>query len=62
MKVKYLVVAWLGVLVASWVIYVQYSSYSELCRGHVCTMLIVSLMSLAYWNCMPYISQHAVFP
>ncbi|KAL6470819.1 hypothetical protein MHYP_G00219380 [Metynnis hypsauchen] len=39
-KVKYLVVAWLGVLVASWVIYVQYSSYSELCRGHVCTMLI----------------------
>uniref|UniRef100_A0A8B9HTB3 Divergent protein kinase domain 1B n=1 Tax=Astyanax mexicanus TaxID=7994 RepID=A0A8B9HTB3_ASTMX len=40
-KVKYLVVAWLGVLVASWVIYVQYSSYSELCRGHVCTMLIV---------------------
>ncbi|XP_066501470.1 divergent protein kinase domain 1B [Hoplias malabaricus] len=39
-KVKYLVVAWLGVLVASWVIYVQYSSYSELCRGHVCTVII----------------------
>ncbi|KAK1803597.1 hypothetical protein P4O66_021015 [Electrophorus voltai] len=40
LKVKYLVVAWLGVLVASWVIYMQYSSYSELCRGHVCTVLI----------------------
>ncbi|XP_076836750.1 divergent protein kinase domain 1B [Brachyhypopomus gauderio] len=39
-KVKYLMVAWLGVLVASWVVYMQYSSYSELCRGHVCTMLI----------------------
>ncbi|XP_060791716.1 divergent protein kinase domain 1B [Neoarius graeffei] len=39
-KVKYLMVAWLGVLVTSWVVYVQYSSYSELCRGHVCTMLI----------------------
>lgn len=41
-KVKYLLVAWFGILVASWVIYMQYSSYSELCRGHVCTMLIVS--------------------
>lgn len=41
-KVKYLMVAWLGVLVTSWVVYIQYSSYSELCRGHVCTMLIVS--------------------
>ncbi|XP_035377444.1 divergent protein kinase domain 1B [Electrophorus electricus] len=39
-KVKYLVVTWLGVLVSSWVIYMQYSSYSELCRGHVCTVLI----------------------
>ncbi|NP_001122210.1 divergent protein kinase domain 1B precursor [Danio rerio] len=39
-KVKYLLVAWFGILVASWVIYMQYSSYSELCRGHVCTMLI----------------------
>uniref|UniRef100_A0AAY5EQN0 FAM69 N-terminal domain-containing protein n=1 Tax=Electrophorus electricus TaxID=8005 RepID=A0AAY5EQN0_ELEEL len=38
--VKYLVVTWLGVLVSSWVIYMQYSSYSELCRGHVCTVLI----------------------
>ncbi|XP_016325761.1 protein FAM69B-like [Sinocyclocheilus anshuiensis] len=39
-KVKYLLVAWFGILVASWVIYMQYSSYSELCRGHICTMLI----------------------
>ncbi|XP_061912991.1 divergent protein kinase domain 1B isoform X2 [Entelurus aequoreus] len=35
-KVKYLLLAWLGVLVASWVLYMQYASYAELCRGHVC--------------------------
>ncbi|XP_046900694.1 divergent protein kinase domain 1B [Hypomesus transpacificus] len=39
-KVKYLLLAWLGILVASWVVYMQYSSYSELCRGHVCHMVI----------------------
>ncbi|XP_018592336.1 divergent protein kinase domain 1B isoform X2 [Scleropages formosus] len=39
-KVKYLFLAWLGVLVGSWVIYMHYSSYSELCRGHVCQMVI----------------------
>ncbi|XP_030625405.1 divergent protein kinase domain 1B [Chanos chanos] len=39
-KVKYLFLAWLGILVASWVIYVRYSSYSELCRGHICHMVI----------------------
>lgn len=44
-KVKYLLLAWLGVLVASWVIYMQYASYSELCRGHVCHMVIVSVVS-----------------
>uniref|UniRef100_UPI0037E899C8 divergent protein kinase domain 1B n=1 Tax=Semicossyphus pulcher TaxID=241346 RepID=UPI0037E899C8 len=39
-KVKYLLLAWLGILIASWVIYMQYASYSELCRGHVCHMVI----------------------
>uniref|UniRef100_A0AAV2ITJ6 EF-hand domain-containing protein n=1 Tax=Knipowitschia caucasica TaxID=637954 RepID=A0AAV2ITJ6_KNICA len=39
-KVKYLLLAWLGVLVTSWVLYMQYASYSELCRGHVCQMII----------------------
>lgn len=47
-KVKYLMVAWFGALVASWVVYIQYSSYSELCRGHVCTMLIVSYCTTAH--------------
>ncbi|XP_028830473.1 divergent protein kinase domain 1B [Denticeps clupeoides] len=39
-KVKYLLLVWLGILLASWVLYIQYSSYSELCRGHVCHMVI----------------------
>ncbi|KAF6730727.1 Protein FAM69A [Oryzias melastigma] len=36
MRVKYLFLTWLTVLVSSWVIYVQYSAYTELCRGHEC--------------------------
>ncbi|XP_076140935.1 divergent protein kinase domain 1B [Alosa pseudoharengus] len=39
-KVKYLLLVWVGILLASWVLYMQYSSYSELCRGHVCHMVI----------------------
>lgn len=39
---KYLLVVWLGIFVGSWVAYMHYSSYSELCRGHVCRMIIVS--------------------
>ncbi|XP_048368567.1 divergent protein kinase domain 1B [Sphaerodactylus townsendi] len=39
-KVKYLFLAWLGIFVSSWVVYMHYSSYSELCRGHVCQMII----------------------
>lgn len=39
-KVKYLLLAWLGILVTSWVLYMQYASYSELCRGNVCQMVI----------------------
>ena len=34
---------WLGIFVGSWMVYVHYSSYSELCRGHVCQVVIVSL-------------------
>ncbi|KAF3701844.1 Protein FAM69B [Channa argus] len=44
-KVKYLLLAWLGILIGSWVIYMQYASYSEICRGHVCHMVIVSKVS-----------------
>ncbi|KAJ1146035.1 hypothetical protein NDU88_012317 [Pleurodeles waltl] len=39
-KVKYLFLAWLGIFVGSWVVYMHYSSYSELCKGHVCQMII----------------------
>ncbi|MGH0169822.1 UNVERIFIED_CONTAM: hypothetical protein FKN15_057727 [Acipenser sinensis] len=39
-KVKYLFLAWLGIFVGSWAVYMHYSSYSELCRGHVCQMII----------------------
>ncbi|KGL82184.1 Protein FAM69B, partial [Tinamus guttatus] len=39
-KVKYLLVLWLGIFVGSWVAYVHYASYSELCRGHVCRAVI----------------------
>lgn len=41
-RVKYLFLTWLTVLVGSWVIYVQYSAYTELCRGHECKNAIVS--------------------
>uniref|UniRef100_A0A4W3J142 Divergent protein kinase domain 1B n=1 Tax=Callorhinchus milii TaxID=7868 RepID=A0A4W3J142_CALMI len=36
----YLLFVWLGILVGSWVLYMHYSSYSELCRGHICQMII----------------------
>ncbi|KAL4623352.1 protein FAM69B-like [Arapaima gigas] len=39
-RVKYLFLAWLGILVGSWVLYMHYSSYSDLCRGHICQMII----------------------
>lgn len=42
MRVKYLFLTWLTVLVGSWVIYVQYSAYTELCRGRECRNAIVS--------------------
>lgn len=51
MRVKYLFLTWLTVLVGSWVIYVQYSAYTELCRGHECRNAIVSSGSVQFtWN------------
>ncbi|KAG9328616.1 hypothetical protein JZ751_012778 [Albula glossodonta] len=40
LKVKYLFFTWLAVFISSWVVYVQYSSYTELCRGHECKSTI----------------------
>ncbi|KAG7265806.1 hypothetical protein CRUP_000777 [Coryphaenoides rupestris] len=39
-RVKYLFLTWLAVLVGSWVLYGQYSTYTELCRGHECKAAI----------------------
>ncbi|XP_037530627.1 divergent protein kinase domain 1A isoform X1 [Nematolebias whitei] len=36
LHIKYLFFSWLAVFVGSWIVYVQYSSYTELCRGHDC--------------------------
>uniref|UniRef100_A0A665WH30 FAM69 N-terminal domain-containing protein n=1 Tax=Echeneis naucrates TaxID=173247 RepID=A0A665WH30_ECHNA len=33
LHMKYLFFSWLAVLVGSWIVYVEYSSYTELCRG-----------------------------
>lgn len=49
-KVKYLLVVWLGIFVGSWVAYMHYSSYSELCRGHVCRVIIVSGSTAPGWG------------
>lgn len=40
---KYLFFSWLVVFVGSWIVYVEYSSYTELCRGHDCKKSIVSI-------------------
>lgn len=42
---KYLFFSWLAVFVGSWIVYVEYSSYTELCRGHECKNSIVSILS-----------------
>ncbi|XP_027883959.1 divergent protein kinase domain 1A isoform X1 [Xiphophorus couchianus] len=36
LHMKYLFFSWLAVFVGSWIVYVRYSSYTELCRGHDC--------------------------
>ncbi|EPQ17445.1 Protein FAM69B [Myotis brandtii] len=40
LRVKYVFLVWLGVFAGSWLAYVNYSSYAELCRGHVCQAVI----------------------
>ncbi|XP_065265922.1 divergent protein kinase domain 1A isoform X2 [Emys orbicularis] len=40
MRMKYLFISWLVVFIGSWIIYVQYSTYTELCRGHDCKKII----------------------
>lgn len=47
---KYLFFSWLAVFVGSWVVYVEYSSYTELCRGHECKNSIVSFQVFAEQN------------
>ncbi|XP_034564145.1 divergent protein kinase domain 1A-like isoform X2 [Notolabrus celidotus] len=36
LHMKYLFFSWLAVFVGSWIVYVEYSSYTELCRGRDC--------------------------
>ncbi|XP_066111866.1 divergent protein kinase domain 1B isoform X1 [Saccopteryx bilineata] len=40
LRVKYVFLVWLGIFAGSWLAYVNYSSYTELCRGHVCQVVI----------------------
>ncbi|KAJ0032093.1 hypothetical protein NQD34_002174 [Periophthalmus magnuspinnatus] len=40
LHMKYLFFSWLAVFVGSWIVYVEYSSYTELCRGHDCKKYI----------------------
>ncbi|XP_006863766.1 PREDICTED: protein FAM69B [Chrysochloris asiatica] len=40
LRVRYVFLVWLGILAGSWMVYLHYSSYSELCRGHVCRLVI----------------------
>ncbi|XP_036711783.1 divergent protein kinase domain 1B isoform X2 [Balaenoptera musculus] len=40
LRVKYVFLVWLGVFAGSWLAYVHYSSYAELCRGHICQVVI----------------------
>lgn len=47
---KYLFFSWLAVFVGSWIVYVEYSSYTELCRGHECKNSIVSVSHLSLRN------------
>lgn len=43
LRVKYVFLVWLGVFAGGWLAYVHYASYVELCRGHVCQVVIVSV-------------------
>lgn len=44
LHMKYLFFSWLAVFVGSWIVYVEYSAYTELCRGHECKRSIVSIL------------------
>lgn len=46
LHMKYLFFSWLAVFVGSWIVYVEYSAYTELCRGHDCKNSIVSISLL----------------
>ena len=41
---QYLFFSWLAVFVGSWIVYVEYSSYTELCRGQECKTSLVSIL------------------
>lgn len=43
LRVKCVLLVWLGIFAGSWMVYLHYASYSELCRGHVCQVVIVSV-------------------
>lgn len=40
LRVKYVFLVWLCVFAGGWLAYVHYASYVELCRGHVCQVVI----------------------
>ncbi|XP_074250593.1 divergent protein kinase domain 1B isoform X2 [Saimiri boliviensis] len=40
LRLRCVFLAWLGVFAGSWLVYMRYSSYSELCRGHICQAVI----------------------
>ncbi|XP_062041329.1 divergent protein kinase domain 1B [Lepus europaeus] len=40
LRVKCALLVWLGIFAGSWLAYLHYVSYSELCRGHVCQAII----------------------
>lgn len=48
LHMKYLFFSWLAVFVGSWIVYVEYSAYTELCRGHDCKNSIVSILLVVH--------------
>ncbi|KAG8518632.1 Divergent protein kinase domain 1B [Galemys pyrenaicus] len=40
LRVKYVLLVWLGVLAGGWMAYTHYAYHAGLCRGHVCRALI----------------------
>lgn len=58
---KYLFFSWLAVFVGSWIVYVEYSSYTELCRGHDCKNSIVSVWKAPHVDHIQIIHTVATF-